>query len=84
MLKTHYIYVLTYYSNRNKMGTISYVELAGSENASTDHNIITTNDLSQNEKKNIARSFNALSVVLTDKIAIWEESVLLQCLRPFL
>ena len=82
-LKSHLIVQFTLYENLRFLSQIGLIELAGSENASNDTNIIKSNSLSPDEKKCIARNLNALSAVLNNE-HLWKESSLTMCCRRLL
>lgn len=63
--RSHFIVFLKIFENGSEIATISFVDLAGSENASSDKSVYSMNFVSQEEKKSIARTFNIISKVLT-------------------
>lgn len=81
--KSHFVALYSVYESSSLLAQIGFIELAGSENASNDQLIIKSNSLSPDEKKSIARSFNALSAVLT-KEPLWKESNLTLSSKNFL
>lgn len=80
-IKSHMVVVFKLYQAGVFLSQLGFVELAGSENASTDKVVFRINSLTQDEKKNIARSFNALSAMLTSNQPVWNECVLASCLK---
>ena len=66
-LKSHLIILFTLYENSKQLSQIGLVELSGSENASNDQQTLKTNSVSSDEKKSIARAFNALSAVVNNE-----------------
>ena len=82
-LKSHLMIVFTIYDSYRMLSQIGFIELAGSENASNDQQIIKSNSLSSDEKKYIAKSFNALSAVISNE-PLWKESSLTMCCKDLL
>ena len=82
-LKSHLIVQFSIYENFRFLSQIGLIELAGSENASNDPHTIKSNSLTPDEKKSIARNFNALSSVLNHE-HLWKESSLTMCCRHLL
>ncbi|OMJ65786.1 hypothetical protein SteCoe_37621 [Stentor coeruleus] len=81
--KSHFTVVIGVYDGGKAVSYLGIVELAGSENASNDQNVIRNNCLSGDEKKSIARSFNALSAVI-NRQPVWKESSLTFSLKPLI
>ena len=65
------------YENGVFVSQVGIAELPGSENASNDQSVIKANSLSTDEKKAIARGFNALSAVLSYQNMYRESSLTL-------
>ena len=80
--KSHLAVVLSLYEETELVSSLAIVELAGSENASSDPKILKGNNLTKEEKKSIAKTFNALSAVFSQKEISWEESNFLGYLSP--
>lgn len=81
--KSHFTVVIGVYDGGKAISYLGIVELAGSENASNDQDVIRNNCLSGDEKKSIARSFNALSAVI-NRQPVWKESSLTFSLKPLI
>ncbi|CAG9312803.1 unnamed protein product [Blepharisma stoltei] len=79
--RSHFVVFLKIYENSNEVSEIAFADLAGSENASSDQNVINANSTSLEEKKSIARTFNIVSKVLTRHEGIWKECKLTGCLK---
>lgn len=79
-VKSHFVVVFGVFDGIRYIGQLGIVELAGSENASNDQSVIKANCLSSDEKKSIARSFNALSAVINHQ-PLWKESSLTLSLK---
>ena len=78
-LKSSFIVFFSLYENSVLYSQIGLIELPGSENASNDQGVIKANSLSVDEKKAIARSFNALTAVLSSQNLYRESSLTLSC-----
>jgi hypothetical protein len=78
-LKSSFVVFFSLYENSVFYSQFGLVELPGSENASNDQSIMKANSLTTDEKKAIARSFNALSAVLSHQNLFKESSLTLAC-----
>lgn len=63
--RSHFVVFLNLYESNRIVSSLAFVDLAASENASSDQQVFRDNLLSQDEKKSIAKTFNALSKVVT-------------------
>jgi hypothetical protein len=82
--KLHQVVSLQLYRAGQSLAKVDFVELAGSENASPDQRVLKANRVTDEEKRSIAKSFNALTAILSRGEAVWSEAKLTQCLKSTL
>mmetsp|Transcript_19823 Transcript_19823/g.36629 ORF Transcript_19823/g.36629 Transcript_19823/m.36629 type:complete len:632 (+) Transcript_19823:96-1991(+) len=82
--KIHQVLSLQLYANGQLMAKADFIELAGCENASPDQKALKANKVTEEEKRSIAKAFNALTAILGRGEAVWSESKLMQCIKSTL
>lgn len=80
----HFVVRISVYKRENRrcnlLSRIDFIELAGSENASSDPEVFKANAVNELERKFIARTFNAIFELVTEGYAS-KESALALCLK---
>lgn len=82
--KIHQVVTLQLCRSGQTLAKADFVELAGCENASPDQKVLKANRVTDEEKRSIAKAFNALTIILSKGEAVWAEAKLAQCLKSTL